>query len=228
MTAPVTETRADERDSSLEAIYKAIRDRICLGDLDPGAVLSENTLAAEFGVSRTPIRRVLQRLEFEGLVKTKDGLGTIVTVLDVITLKEIYDLRIKLAELLGQLSPSIRVPPADLAYLEGLLERCRAIRDHPNPRELVRINMQFHEKVMEFVSNRPLRRFFSQLYYQTGKLWLQLLPGLDWADEVQAMEEEYTATIECLRRNDMPCAAQVRRDHIERSLGRIRAYLGGP
>ena len=58
-------------------------------------------------------------------------------------------------------------------------------------------------------------------------LWLELLPSMDWQAEVRAMEDEYTATIQCLRQGDLNGAALVRRDHIERSLQRIRSYLGG-
>lgn len=227
MTKTTNGPNADEPENNLEAIYMTIRDRICVGEFQPGSVLSENALAAEFGMSRTPIRRVLQRLELEGLVATKEGLGTIVTILDVISLKEIYDLRIKLAELFGELSPNVHVLEADLADLERLLERCKAMYGQGDPRELARINMAFHEGVMELLTNRPLRKFFSQLYYQTVNLWLQLLPGMAWDEEVRAMVEEYTATIERLRENDMHGAGMVRRDHIDRSLRRIRTYLGG-
>jgi len=71
----------------------------CLLDFPPGAVLSEANLANEFDVSRTPIRRVLHRLEFEGLVDIRNGVGTLVTDIDLQTFKETYDLRMRLAEL---------------------------------------------------------------------------------------------------------------------------------
>jgi DNA-binding GntR family transcriptional regulator len=86
-----------------KAIYNEIRDRICLLQYPPGMMLSENQLASEFGVSRTPIRRVLQRLEFEGLVVSKQGIGTLVTIVDLQYLKEVYALRLKLSELAGEL-----------------------------------------------------------------------------------------------------------------------------
>lgn len=217
----------EEPENGLETLYRTIRDRICLGDLKPGDVLSENALAAELGVSRTPIRRVLQRLELEDLVTTKDGLGTIVMTLDIVALKEVYDLRMKLAELLGELCPRVHVSEAHLEFLRQLLERCKAMYDQREPRELVRINMEFHEKMMELVTNRPLRKFFSQLYNRTSTLWLQLLPGMDWDEEVRAMEQEFGGIVECLRANDMRGAGLIWREHIERSLRRITTYLGG-
>jgi DNA-binding GntR family transcriptional regulator len=59
--------------SRFQRIYKAIRERICLLEYAPGTVLNEGQLADEFEVSRTPIRNVLQRLNYEGLLKTRNG-----------------------------------------------------------------------------------------------------------------------------------------------------------
>src|SRR3546814_17250695 len=56
-----------------EAVHREIRERICLLGYPPGSRLSEDALALEFGVSRTPIRQVLHRLEFEGLVESRHG-----------------------------------------------------------------------------------------------------------------------------------------------------------
>jgi DNA-binding GntR family transcriptional regulator len=88
-----------------ETIYNEIRDRICLLRYPPGHTLGESELAREFGISRTPIRRVLQRLEYEGLVESRQGIGTIVTLIDLEELREIDALRMKLAEISGEMMP---------------------------------------------------------------------------------------------------------------------------
>ncbi|MEO8530060.1 MAG: GntR family transcriptional regulator, partial [Deltaproteobacteria bacterium] len=62
-----------------ERLYREIRLRICMLDYPPGMRLSEEAMAREFGVSRTPLRRVLGRLETEGLVQSVHGVGTMVT-----------------------------------------------------------------------------------------------------------------------------------------------------
>ncbi len=64
-------------------MHADIRQRICLLDFPPGAQLSETALAEEFGTSRTPVRRVLARLEEEGLVQSVHGVGTLVTDADI-------------------------------------------------------------------------------------------------------------------------------------------------
>ena len=61
-----------------EDIYDELRMRICLLDLAPGSRLNERDLAAEFGISRTPMRAVLQRLEHDRLIDSQHGRGTTV------------------------------------------------------------------------------------------------------------------------------------------------------
>lgn len=62
----------------VDTIYETLRDRICLGQYQPGDVFFEGALGLEFQVSRTPIRQVLQRLAFERLAVVRTGVGTIV------------------------------------------------------------------------------------------------------------------------------------------------------
>ena len=108
MTADLPNAPAAERLSARarsERIYRTLRDRICLLDYPPGARLSEEELAQEFAISRTPIRRVLTRLEAEGLIGSVHGVGTIVTDVDIEELAQVYRLRMELAPLLGKLDP---------------------------------------------------------------------------------------------------------------------------
>lgn len=209
---------------SQEAIYEQLRERICLLQYPPGAVLSENTLAAEFGVSRTPVRSALQRLEFEGLVTSMPGVGTIVASVDLKFLKEVYALRMKLAELVGDLARP-RVPQNMVERLGDLLERCRAMSDHYDPEAIARLYNDFHDEMLNVIANEPLRAISNQLYYQTARIWLEILPDLDWQKEVQLTCQEIAEVIEALEEEDMQAVARVRRDYMSSFLSRINSYL---
>lgn len=208
-----------------QAIYRTIRDRICLLQYPPGETLSENALATEFGISRTPVRRVLQRLEFEGLVVSRQGVGTLVTTVDIKLLKEVYALRIKLAELIGELS-SAPATEGNLNTLRALHERCQAMRNQQDYEALARINMEFNDILMSFINNKPFRDISDRLYYQTARVWPQILPDMDWTEEVNFMCTEISQIFEALESGDMRRVGQVRRDHISKSLSRIQRYLG--
>lgn len=210
----------------IPTIYQEIRDRICLLHYPPGAMLSENKLADEFGVSRTPIRRVLQRLEFEGLVVSKRGVGTLVTIVDLQYLKEVYALRLNLAELAGELSP-IRPSEQKIARLEALLKQFETMRGQPDPEALGGLYNSFQAEMIDLIGNRPLREISERLYHQTVRVWLQILPDLDWLEEVNVACQEISDIIEALRANDMKTMAQVRREHMAMLLGRTSRYLEG-
>lgn len=79
--------------SSAEALHQRIRTAILRGELAAGAQLREVSLAERFGVSRSPLREALSRLEDEGLVTKIAFTGTFVTKVDPITIREIADLR---------------------------------------------------------------------------------------------------------------------------------------
>ncbi|MGR3755700.1 MAG: winged helix-turn-helix domain-containing protein [Tranquillimonas sp.] len=67
---------------SYDQLLDDIRARICLAPPDLPFVLHENQLASEFGLSRTPVRQALQRIELEGMVEVRTGVGTVATQLD--------------------------------------------------------------------------------------------------------------------------------------------------
>lgn len=211
--------------TSFETIYRDIRTRICLLKYEPGEMLSENALAAEYEVSRTPIRRILQRLEFEGLVTTKQGVGTLTTTIDIRQLKEVYALRIKLAELIGELSSPPKAE-ADFTPLDELSTRCEEMRHKRDNEALGQLNLDFNDVLISFISNKPLQEISNRLYYQTARVWPQILPDMDWEDEVDYMCTEIKQITEALRRSDMRQVGQIRRDQIAMSLARIQRYLG--
>jgi len=212
-------------ESQIQSIYKKIRERICLFQYQPGEMLSENALANEFGVSRTPMRRILRQLEFEGLVSSQQGVGTLITTIDLKTLKEIYMLRIKLAELIGELSPTPS-QKGDISILEQLGARCDTMHTERDYEELGRINMEFNNALVCFISSKPLREISDRLYYQTARIWPQILPDMDWSEEVDYMCTEIKQIIAALHDNDMKQVGLIRRDHISMSLSRIQRYLG--
>lgn len=207
------------------SIYTEIRERICLLIYQPGMALREEALASEFGVSRTPIRRVLQRLEFEGLVDITRGSGAVVSTLDLISLKEVYALRLKLAGFMGEfMSP--RISDEDLAALAGLIDKAQSLRDHYDPVELGRIYHTFHAIMTRTIRNKALRQISDQLFHQTARVWLQILPDLDWNEEVDIARQEMRDVLSALRVGEMNKVSEIRREHMVMLLQRINDYLG--
>jgi DNA-binding GntR family transcriptional regulator len=221
-TPPLKEIMSTKID--FPALYKNIRTRIYTLDYPPGEALREEELAKEFGVSRTPIRQVLQTLEYEGLVSSRPGVGSVVTTVDLRALKEVYAFRLKLVELAGELS-SPRISETTIENLEALLKEIHDMRENYDPKGLALLYLRFHEEMMVLITNRPLARISDQLFHQTARVWLQILPELNWEDEVEAFFEEVRDVIKALKAKDILAFASVRRNHMALLLVRINRYL---
>lgn len=220
--------RAPDRPLSMsreryERIYRTIRDRICLLDYEPGLRLAEEDLAREFGVSRTPIRRVLSRLESEGLVESRHGVGTFVTDIEIATLMAVYRLRMELAVLIGRLDPIPRAE-GDCARVRQLLGRCDAMADEPDPKALARLNMEFFYELSAMTGNQPLRDISERLYFQTHRIWITSLPRLNLPDEFAVFRREMADILAAMELGDLEAVGHIRRSHISMSAKRIERF----
>jgi len=209
-----------------ERIYKAIRDRICLLEYQPGERLGEEELAREFNVSRTPIRRVLSRLEGEGLLESRHGVGTFVTDVDIDSLAQVFQLRMELAVLLGKLDPIPRSED-DLARVRALLVRCDKLLKKPDPKAYARLNMDFFQELGAMVGNAPLREISERLYYLTTRIWLKSVPHLNLPDEIEVFRREMADILQAMEIGDLEAVGHIRRSHISMSVKRMKRYPDG-
>lgn len=218
MSAPATESGARQR---WNTIYEVIRERISLLDYQPGQRLSEDALALEFGTSRTPIRRVLARLEDEGLLRSVQSVGTIVTDVDVETLAQVYRLRMELSELVGRLDPVS--PSADLiATLKDMQERLDKVARAKDVREFARANIDFYHTIIALTANEPLREISERLYYRTARIWIKSISELDLTREIKIFEREVTDILAAIEIGDLAAVGHIRRVHISMSFQRLR------
>lgn len=204
------------------ALYETVRERICLLLYPPGTRLSEAALAAEFGVSRTPIRRVLSYLEADGLVESRHGVGTVVTTPDPTRLRQTYALRARLAELNGEMEP-LAPDGALLERLRGLLAAVRALTGSPaaTATDYSRLNMEFVREVNRLIGNVALREVSERLYFQTARLVLDGIRAVDLVEEAEIFTQEIADTLAALERGDLRAAGLIRRNHIAWSYSRL-------
>ena len=215
-------TLARER---FERIYRTLRDRICLLEYPPGARLSEEELADEFRISRTPVRRVLARLESEGLIEARHGVGTIVTDVEIEELAQVYHLRLELAVLVGRMSPLPR-SAADLQRLRALIARCDALSSDADHKAFARLNMDFFGEIAAMTGNQPLREISERLYFQTSRIVLKLMPRLNLVEEFAAFRREMEEVLAAMEIGDLESVGHIRRSHISMSFQRMTRYAG--
>ncbi|GMA23101.1 GntR family transcriptional regulator [Luteimicrobium album] len=166
-------TTLSPRQSGARAVYDALRTEIIDGTLAPDERLSEPALAARLGVSRTPVREALRRLEAETLVVEQPTGGVRVAPLDVADARQVYEVRARLEGLLARRAaervagsmaeaPDDGAPdPADVARLVRLVELMDAVRDHDD--EVLRIGAEFHAVVERLADDRLCAALLRQI-----------------------------------------------------------------
>ncbi|MDO6461066.1 GntR family transcriptional regulator [Granulosicoccaceae sp. 1_MG-2023] len=207
-----------------EHTFLCIRKRIALLDYEPGLRLSEDMLAEEFGVSRTPIRRVLSRLEAAGLVEVRHGAGTFVTHIPVDELREIYEFKMGLLMLMDTLSP-LEPDEALTAQVYACQLACRDIPADINPRRrFAEINLTVFELLMQLVGNRSLRRAMADLFYRASRMWPFLMDESRVADEAQRFHDELAETVRVMRSPAAHTVGHLHRCHVATALLRLERF----
>ncbi|MCG8356790.1 MAG: GntR family transcriptional regulator, partial [Kiloniellales bacterium] len=207
------------------SVYEQVRERICLLSYRPGTILRETELAEQFGVSRTPVRQALQKLESEGFVEAKNGVGTIVTGFDFAAMRDVYDLRLKLAELIGQLRPNV-CTNSHVEAMEALLDRARALRQQRDTEAFWRINHERQGIIGSLIGNSALRHMYDLYYYQTARVWFQVVDAM-WDEQVDALCTELSDLIRAMRAGDTQAVAYVERNHLSFYMVLIGRFISG-
>ena len=207
-------------------IYEKMRQRIATRTYPPGAWLKEQEIAAEFRVSRTPVRQALQQLETEGLLEIRNGVGIRVTEVDDDALDQIYLLRLELVSLIGRAAPK-PVAPADLEKIRHLSRRLKRILDakeRPDVGEFARLCEEFHNLVNTIIGSPMLKHFIEVLYHQADRYWYGWMEQTDPRREVEFLYHEVNETVRALETNDFETVGYVRRNHISMMLARMAEF----
>ncbi|MCD2185828.1 GntR family transcriptional regulator [Actinomycetospora soli] len=154
----------------VDELAAVLRERIYAGRYPPGARLPQESLAAELGVSRTPLREALRVLEQDGLLRVEPGQGARVVTGDVDTLLAAYEVRAVLDGLAARLAARSRPAPARCRDLRRVITTQRAALDPWSPRAYTRANVDFHEQILHLSGNEflvaqaPVLRMTAQVF----------------------------------------------------------------
>ncbi|EAV45128.1 transcriptional regulator, GntR family protein [Stappia aggregata IAM 12614] len=214
-------SQASSAQERFQIMYSVLRDRICMLVYPPGTQLSEEALASEFGVSRSPLRKALQILEADGLLLSQQGVGTLVTEVDLQELAQVYELRLELNELTGRLCP--RPPDRELETLfNGLKLRAERLIAAPDRAVFARLNIDFFHAFQQLTLNVPLQDVSEKLFYKTCRIWLTLIQEKDLPQEVAIFCGEIMEIANAVRLGDFQAAALIRRAHLSMGFNRLK------
>ncbi len=203
-----------------EVLYERVRGMILSGQYPSGTKLREEELARHFGVSRTPVREALRKLESEGLVLYLSQRGVLVNAISDKDMNEIYTVRAALEGLAARLAAS-EISDEDVKHLRALQQQMDKAYARHNWTRAAQIHTRFNRALYTAARNSRLLSILSQFndYIEHSKTRSLSLPGR--AEEIR---REHQAMIDAIARHDAAAAEAAATLHVEN--GR-RAFFRG-
>ena len=190
-----------------EWVYDELRARLLTRREPPGGKLSLHALAAELGVSRSPVHHALTRLVSEGLLSVRPRRGYFVTPVTARAVAEGYDVRLAL-ELLAAERSVRSLAASDLGRFTELLEATDAAISHE---QWDAANAAFHEYQIDLAGNALLSRFYREL---SVNLMMQVIRG-GRVEGHSNLVTEHGHIVEAFASGEPVAAARAIREHIE-------------
>jgi DNA-binding GntR family transcriptional regulator len=196
-----------------ETVYARLKDAIITGSLRPMERITENKVAASYGLSRTPVREAFLRLEAEGLIQVVPQRGSFVSQPSVADILEIYQIRLPLECMSARIAAE-RIEDEQLAALEDLVNVERARGQGRSAERSLRASAEFHAVLYACTRNKRLASFLQDMQKQVHRARVL------WPSTVARLEEtwkEHAAILAALRARDGAEAERLMRQHLERA-----------
>ncbi|MET8080735.1 GntR family transcriptional regulator [Streptomyces sp. NPDC005303] len=195
-----------------ERAYRAIRDRLVMLEIRPGAPINEDQLGQSLGVGRTPVREALKRLQYERLISTYPRRGTFATEVNITDLAHISEVRQEL-EPLAAAQAARRATATDRAKLTALRRELEtAGTPGRDSTALMHLDLQVHRAIYTATHNPYLEDTLVRHDNLATRIWCLFVDRLaDMAGHV----EEHGPLIDAIVTGDAGKAARLARSHVE-------------
>ncbi len=192
----------------VERVYRQLLTGIRDGQFHPGERIKEATVAKNMGISRTPVREAIRRLQSEGRVTIEPQRGAIVAELDRLEISELYLLRQYLEGIAARFAAQ-HASDMEIEQMEEILKRSHG--DEADKRTLNQTNWDLHHAIFYAAKNRFLLKSLDAISDD-----LALLRGKRYIpeDRPKSLYTEHKAIIDAIRARDPDRAEQAAKDHI--------------
>lgn len=216
--------RLEARRSLTDAAHHALGEAITHGMIAPGAPLREVEIATQLGISATPVREALQRLEREGLVTVSPHRGATVVTFTPIEIANLYDIHeILESHAVRRASESSE---RDTSVLEHLLKEEEATLTEPDQQAFNRLDIRFHRTLNELSGNAPLAELTEQIHRRIQSVRV----GFDVHLPNRPMQShaQHKDLLAAVRDGHADRAEALARAHIQTVRDAVLKMLGGP
>ena len=194
-----------------EVVYETLREAIRNGALAPGERLMEIQLAEELGVSRTPVREAIRKLELESFVVMLPRRGTYVANLSLKDINEVFEIRAALDGLAAGLAAE-RITEDELEQMERLMVEIADHIEQHNNQKIVEVDEAFHDILYRASRNERLVGIIYNLREQFTRF---RSVSINYPGRLQNTLEEHRQLVEAIAQRNPEAAQQKAREHIE-------------
>lgn len=194
-----------------EIVFETLREAIISAALKPGERMMEIQLAEEMGVSRTPVREAIRKLELEGFVVMIPRKGAYVAGISMKDIADVFEIRSALEALAAGLAAE-RITEEELEELERTLVKIGECVKNNDLEGLIEVDTEFHDILFKATRNERLVQIVSNLREQIQRFRATTLatPG-----RMKYALEEHKQIVEALSERNIELAQSIAREHIE-------------
>ena len=178
-----------------DVVFNTLRQAILRGELKPGERLMEIQLANKLGVSRTPIREAIRKLELEGLVLMIPRKGAEVAEITEKNMRDVLEVRKALEELAVQLACE-KITAEEIEEMKKAAEEFRMILKNKDITEIAEADVRFHDIIYMATDNQKLILLLNNLREQMYRYRVEYLKREDAHETLLAEHERIIETIE--------------------------------
>ncbi len=204
-----------------ELVLRKLREAILSGRFQPGQRLRERDLVTRTGVSRTPIREALRKLELEGLVTTIPYKGPVVTVPTLDSARDLYETRAALESQAVALFTA-RADGAALRRLRARIKDAEQAMGRRHPAGVLAANNTFHDELAAGCGNALLQSLIANL---RDRIVLLRVESLSYPGRRSRSIVEHKAIVRMIARGDVEQARRLAEQHVMRAWRAARAQL---
>ena len=209
---PKFEVKMDEFLPLRDVVFNTLRQAILRGELKPGERLMEIQLANKLGVSRTPIREAIRKLEKEGLVTIEPRRGAYASQISTDDMVEILEVRQNMEGLAAFFAAS-RMKPEQMRELEDVSKKYNEAVSEGNMQDMITYDTRFHRIIVESCNNKILVQMIEQLQELVLRFRYIYYDNFRRAEN---MPEEHQVILEAIENGDAEAARQAADVHIDR------------
>lgn len=193
-----------------EIVFTTMREAIINGDFKPGQRLMEVQLAEQMGVSRTPVREAIRKLELEGLVVMVPRKGAYVAGLSSEDVREVVEIRCVLEGLAAKLAAQ-KAASDDISKLESIIDNFEIAVKNKNVADLISYDSDFHEVIYRTAKNGKLIQMINGLREQVQRFRVAYFTQINNVDKLLI---EHRNLLDAIINRDSELARQVAEKHI--------------